>query len=351
MPLNFINIYSTRNVGDAAILMALARMAPDGRAFGRVPDEAPLLVPGLTHVSQLSDGFPRVSVGGDIFNNARPYFVTRRFLANLMELRVDAPRTILFGQSIPRSCRSLGFLLLASTLKRMASVTVRDEESWRRLRLAGVQAHLSYDSAFGLDMPSQAALKGSRMLAAAGLDARKTVLLSLRGFDRMYPEDEGLFLRKMETLARALKDRGHACGVLIQADAVGSDSDRALAQRLHDSVGTTTVDIVSGNGGNPVEALQCVLAAANIVVAVRYHTAVLRMLAGRCAYVLSYSNKSRDLIDRLGAPGCDLSSFDPEASVRFAEASGDRAFDPGSASRSVRESFMRDLARTGHVLQ
>ncbi len=350
MPLNLINVYSTRNIGDAAILMSLARMAPDGQAFGCVPDAEPLHVPGLTHVARLSAGLPRVSVGGDIFNNGRPSFLTRRFLANLAELRSDASRTISFGQSIPRSCRALGFSMLASTMKKIASVTVRDEESWRRLRSAGVSANLSYDAAFGLDQPWQAVKRGSQILSALGLQAGRTVLLSLRGFDRMYPQNEDAFLRKIEELIFRLRARGHHCGVLIQADAVGADSDRALASRLQTSVGAIPVDVVSGHGLNPVTALQCVLAAANVVVAVRYHTAVLRMLAGRYAYVLSYSNKTRDLIDRMRSPGCDLDAFDPDLSVRDIEESGELGFDPSSAQRWVRQDFKRDLARTGYSL-
>ena len=89
------------------------------------------------------------------------------------------------------------------------------------------------------------------------------------------------------------------------------------------------------------------LAAANVVVAVRYHTAVLRMLAGRHAYVLSYSNKTRDLIDRLGSPGCDLDAFDPDQSIRSIEDSAELCFDPTIAQHSVRQDFARDLARAG----
>ena len=69
--------------------------------------------------------------------------LTRRFIAQLGELAAAPPqRCFLFGQSVPGSCRGLAFGLLAHALRRLSTVTLRDEASWRKLRAAGAREDL-----------------------------------------------------------------------------------------------------------------------------------------------------------------------------------------------------------------
>ncbi len=348
MPVNLINIYSTRNIGDAAILSALAVMSPDGQASGRIPDARPWPVTGLINSDVCDQAMPFVSVGGDIFNNARPYFVTRRFMTNLAALVSDAPRTMLFGQSIPRSCKALSFRLLSRAMRRLSSVTVRDAESWRRLRSMGVNADLSYDTAFALPCASDGFERGAAILAGYGLDPERTALLSLRGFDSMYPGDEGDFIKRLAATADLLSRRGHQCAVVIQAEAGEGDSDVKLAALLNSHSSITIINPASDSAAGPVANLMAILAAANIVIAVRYHTAVLRLLSGRMPVVLSYSNKTRDLIDRLGLPGWDIDTFDPAEVAAAAERTAGRNYDPSVQARCVRDHFKAGLQKAGY---
>ncbi len=80
----------------------------------------------------------QVSVGGDIFNNARPKLVTRRFLELVQELRSHDPRSsFVFGQGLPSSCKGLSLAWLAHAMGRLSSVTVRDTLSHARLQGRG----------------------------------------------------------------------------------------------------------------------------------------------------------------------------------------------------------------------
>ena len=349
MPINLINLYSTRNIGDAAILAALASMSPDRQAYARIPDLAPLPVPGLVAADRCDPQAPLISVGGDIFNNNRPWFFTRRFLDNLRELTADSDRTAVFGQSVPRSCRGLAFSSLARVMRRLPSITVRDEESWRRLRTAGVKANLSHDAAFALEPTADAEVRGASILAAKGLAPAKTALFSLRGFDRMYPHDQELFNRAIGQTMTKLVAQGHQCVILIQADAEGSDSDVAIARKLQmTGLPVKTLDLVHDHTGNPVAEMIAVLASANIVFAVRYHTAILRLVAGRMPVVISYSNKTRDLIDRLSLPGMNIEDMDADALIALGLQSAGKMFSPEGLRSSVRQSFaamMKELGR------
>ena len=49
-----VNTYSTRNLGDAAIMAALAGLVPAGCVKARIDEDAPCAVPGLSliHISE-----------------------------------------------------------------------------------------------------------------------------------------------------------------------------------------------------------------------------------------------------------------------------------------------------------
>ena len=159
--LQLINAYSTNNVGDAAIYNALLTMSQQ-YGFDQVvlPNIAESREVLQQRVGNIEKQFSSVSstqqsllaVGGDIFNNSRPSFITRQFLKNAAQLSIAPKRTALFGQSIPRSCHGMSFQWLCRYLKKVASVTVRDQESFQRLQQAGVNAKLSYDSVFAAEI-------------------------------------------------------------------------------------------------------------------------------------------------------------------------------------------------------
>jgi polysaccharide pyruvyl transferase WcaK-like protein len=309
VPFGLINAYSTLNLGDAAIYSAFRKLLPLTELVACVQDDHPDPTLGVTFLSER----PRhceayISVGGDIFNNSREWFVTKAFLQNLAELRHSPLQTFLFGQSIPRSCHGLSFMLLRQCLLKLAAVCVRDAESHRRLRQAGVSARLSYDIAFVLESSEAARQQALQMLQAQAIDPARAAMLSVRGFDSMYGHDNGRFVERMTELCRGLLQQGHTPVVLIQARAYGADN-------------------------------------VDVVIAVRFHTAVLALASGRVPYHLHYSNKGRDLCRRLELPGTDLGSFDPVADLPAILASRARSFDHGRLRDQVRSDFNWCLSR------
>ncbi|MEM9030863.1 MAG: hypothetical protein AAGC70_21085, partial [Pseudomonadota bacterium] len=183
--------------------------------------------------------------------------------------------------------------------------------------------------------------------AGLGLDPARTVLLSIRSFDSIYQQDPDLFLARMARLADLLIARGHQVAVLIQSDVNTSDSDAVIAQALHRRVPAVRIlDLFEPVGThNRVATLVGALAIANIVVAVRYHGAVLRLVGGRQPYNLYYSRKGRELQKRLRLTGCALDDFCPDDAISDIEATADRGFDPSPISENVRSAFDRAYAR------
>ncbi len=87
------------------------------------------------------------------------------------------------------------------------------------------------------------------------------------------------------------------------------------------------------------------LTIANIVVAVRYHAAILRLVGRRVPYNLYYSRKGHDLEHRLDLPGRALETFDPDAAITDIEATALSEFNPDPISEHVRRSFETAYAR------
>lgn len=339
--IGLVNTYSTRNLGDAAIMAALAKLAPKSSVQASIPEANPCEIPGVDMVDSLHDCDAFVSVGGDIFNNARPAFVTRNFLNNVMQLYRQRRRAVVFGQTIPSSCRGVSLSLLAETLRRTRSVTVRDAESHRLLQRYGVSARLSFDAAFVLRPDLADIIAAEAMFEAAGFDADRTALISVRGFDGMYQHSPEASLSKLIELAHLLDARGHQVGVLIQSDASASDSDRFVAKRILSHVpGARTFDLFDGAAKvAPVSRLAGVLSIANIVIGLRYHAAVLRLAGGRHPFNLPYSRKGRDLGARLSLSGCALEDFDPAGQITAIEATAARDFDAKPVARDVASAF------------
>lgn len=344
MPIGLLNLYSTRNLGDAAIYASLAQMSPDATALGTLEEDQSTPIAGFGKSKNLQGCKAFVSVGGDIFNNARPSFITRRFLSNIGELKRNPKRTMVFGQSLPRSCRGLSFKILSHTLKQLSSVTIRDEESYGRLKGAGVNVQLSYDTAFVLQPDDVANAMADEHLSKLGLEPSKTALISLRNESSMYAKTNGE--KQLLDIAQKLLERGHHVGLLVQADGDASDSDRQMALRIKLACPRAViVDPFSFKGSvDPWKLFVGILSIANIVVAVRYHAAVLRLISGRSAYVLHYSNKGSDLCKRLSIEGSELGLEPASELIRKIENSARSGFEVAPIAAHVRDSFQNRLA-------
>lgn len=328
MKAGLIHFYSTENVGDAAIFAAMERLAGgqlDVLGFESKPD------------IEAYDAL--ISVGGDIFNNARPNLLTRRLLQKFEQLRWAPERTVLFGQSIPPSCRGLAFQMLAHHLRRIASVTVRDPLSYTRLREKGVNANLSVDSAFALDKRDADCRAARDLFDSNGLIADRTVVFSIRNFGKMYPTDEGEFRAKIVRTMELFKSLNYQIAVLIQADVDKNDTDRVLAMTLQEGVPELKVLDPFQNGKEPWRVALGVTVMAGTVIGTRYHTNIFRMIGGGVPVGLAYSNKGEDLNERLGIPGANAASFHPEDIVALAERAAQQRFDPEPLRIRVQSDF------------
>ncbi len=342
MRIGLINAYSTLNLGDAAIYSAFRKLLPQADLVACVQDQNPDPGLGVDFLSKRPrDCGAYVSVGGDIFNNSREWFVTKAFLQNLAELRRSPKHTILFGQSIPRSCHGLSFLLLSQSLRGLAAVCVRDAESHRRLCQSGVQARLSFDVAFALEGSELARERALDMLGRLGIDPARAAVLSVRGFDSMYGHDNARFVDGMAQLCQRLFLQDRIPVVLIQSRAYGADNDLEVAEAILERFpGTRIFDPFLEDASVPSWQLAMALfSLVDLVIAVRFHTAVLALAAGRVPYHLHYSNKGRDLCQRLNLPGCDLASLDPQATLDAILATGGLRFSHGVIRKQVLADF------------
>jgi polysaccharide pyruvyl transferase WcaK-like protein len=346
MPIELKNVYSTRNLGDAAIYAALVSMAPDLQALCDLKEDQPTRVNGLICSTEHSSVIASVGVGGDIFNNSRPALITRKFLSLARELSGWAPSTFVFGQSLPPSCRGLALRYLARVFRQVSSVTVRDERSARQLRALGVNARLSFDTAFVL-RPDAAHLEAARaMLEQKGLIADRTAVISLRGYSPHYHGGSGNTADMLIHLIQQLSARGHQPALLIQADCNEADTDWQLAtiiQQAAPHVRILDPFDCPDDTLEPWQLLQAILAEVNIAVAVRYHTAVLRMAAGRVPYVLHYSNKGEDLCLRLRQPGTALTGGPAGIDMQALEQTAGATFNPSLLAADVRQHFASAL--------
>ncbi|MEB3338821.1 MAG: polysaccharide pyruvyl transferase family protein [Leptolyngbyaceae bacterium] len=336
-----INTYSTLNIGDSAIYSALAAMAPDAQVVAKFRDQTLQNTPGVQVVTDLKHCDAYISVGGDIFNNAREYLITKEFIRNLLQLAASPHRKFVFGQSIPRSCHGMSFWALTFLMRRLAAVCVRDTESHRRLTKAGVKAILSFDSAFSLTVSEGAIAAAQQIFAALEVEPGQAALISLRAFDSMYKHDNAQFQGSIVNLCRQLAQRGHQPVLLLQSNAYHADNDFQVADSITQQVPGLKVFNPFATSGPLAnwEVVMGALAIARLIIGVRYHTAVLSLACGRMPFNLYYSNKGRDLTERLGVPGCNLANFQPEAQLAEIEATSDRLFDHAALRQQVKGDF------------
>ncbi len=336
-----LNVYSSRNLGDAAIMTALASLVPDQQVIAPLRDSQPVPMTGVHHTTAMDAADRFISVGGDIFNNARPWLATRSFIRNAGVLAAAGRRGILFGQTVPASCKGPALIGLALAMRRLSGVVVRDRESFSLLRSLGVRARLSFDSAFVISATEAGRTRARAMLDEAAIEPSRAALISVRSFDALYPSDQVKTEQKLADLARRLHERGHQPAILIQSDVDHADSDLQTARRLSARVPELKIlDCINrADDPAPVDTLVGLLAIANIAVGLRYHTTVLRLAAGRRAFNLHYSRKGRDLSTRLSLPGIHIDDFDVDRDIRAIEDSADNLFDVTPVAQNVRASF------------
>jgi polysaccharide pyruvyl transferase WcaK-like protein len=339
--IGLINTYSTLNIGDSAIYSALASMASDAQVFAHVQDPEPEYTPGLQVLDQLPSCDAYISVGGDIFNNAREGLITKAFLKNLYQLTRSPKQTMVFGQSIPRSCHGLSFQALTGCFRRLAAVCVRDVESYQRLTKAGVSALLSYDSAFVLEVTEQAKQEAQNIFQALDVAPDLATLISLRTFDAMYAHDNQRFAQQLVGLCRNLLAQGEQPVLLIQSRAYGSDNDLEMAAAIVAQVPQVKIfnPFLATTALSRWQLVMGALAIARQIVAIRYHTAVLALASGRTPFNLYYSNKGRDLTERLNIPGCNLAQFDPEIHLDQILQTAQQNFDHKAIRDQVQQNF------------
>lgn len=345
--LGLINVYSTSNIGDAAIYAAFSSMAENFKVYWPdnqtelTPHLADAVLPGSRNISMDAN----MSVGGDIFNNGRERFITKTFINNLGQLLKNQQNTALFGQSIPRSCHGMSFKLLSATLKRLAAVTVRDVESYERLIKAGVNASLSYDAVLSLT-PQHEWLKTTReSLENAGHQPEKMALISLRPFDKMYRYNTADCLSMITRLCQQFEYYGYHPTVLHHAQVDPRDGDAQMIATLKQSIpGLKVIDPFTSNTNLlPWQYGFATTAIAELVVGIRYHTSIFRMAAGKMPYNLFYSNKGEDLCRRLQVPGCAISEFNPSVSIEKVLETADLRFDASHYAEKVRQDFNSSL--------
>lgn len=339
--LRLLNVYSKENVGDAAIYASMEEMA---NSFGyedvqfNNDVEAKNVI--KTHPSFSKEAY--MAVGGDIFNNARPSLITRQFIKNVSELKINPSSTAVFGQSIPRSCRGMSFRYLCSVLKEIRNVTVRDQESFERLNEAGVNARLSYDTVFS-QQPMQRSYEQVSAWFNLEFDFSEVAIISLRSFDALYQHDNEKFIRDISCLCRMLKKNDLRPVILLQSKVDANDGDLTMIKAISSQVAVDVIDPFYIQTKVPSlsawQIAQVVSAQAAIAVGVRYHTSVFRLASGKMPFNLYYSNKGYDLGKRLGVPSCDVSNFNPERELDRILATKDQLFDVGIIADQVRTDF------------
>jgi len=345
MNIGLINTYSYNNIGDAAIYAALSQLLKQYSVFSTLQENNNYRANQFEYKKNISQCDAFVSVGGDIFNNTRPWLLTRNYLNNIKQLSHSPQTTFLFGQSIPASCHGLALKLLCRQFKQLASVVVRDQQSYNALTNLGVPCSLSYDTAFILS-PSKRAIKMAAEILTQ-LKAPRSAVISIREFNPLYPVDNTQFIKKISFLCSLFRERNYQPVLLIQSHVSMHDTDRTIAHAIKQQCPEVKIlDLFEYSSLLPSwELLQAILMISRLVVAVRYHTAILALAAGRTPFNLFYSNKGADLSSRLGIPGCHIEQFNPARSFNRIEQTGHKIFNPQPMINSIHSSFNRGLDR------
>jgi len=341
-----LNASSIRSLSNSAIYSAIGQLSPDGQVLAVLNDVDPLRTPRLRQVRDFSRCDVLVAVDDDTHHDLESPRIAGARDDSLQRMASRPERTFAFGHSLPDALQGAAFEGVTDVLRALSGVVVRDRRSARRLIEAGVSAELGYDPAFVLQ-PSLAFVAAAGLAyARAGLVAEQTALIAVR-LDR----DDGLraasLAARVASLMEVLRARGHQPAFLIQTDLGPDRGDRAIASRVAALLPKFAVidgfEPAGGVIGWPL--LSGLLARARLVVAGRYHTAVLRLCAGRQPFILHDAPNIKDLAERLDLPHAAASSFDPEAIILQLETTAEAVFNPEPLRRDVQKRFRACVAK------
>jgi polysaccharide pyruvyl transferase WcaK-like protein len=200
--------------------------------------------------------------------------------------------------------RAIGRYFARGTARFASYRSYRDSPSRDSVRRMGVRSAakdpVATDLAFFLE-PPRTKLRPGSTVSVGVMNYR-----SRESTREPSPEVREQYAAKCIELVRVLQAGGHAVRL------VGGDEEdlvfaRGLAETLSD--GTPVVDARSATE------LVAELSASEVVVASRYHTLVMALLAGTPALSIGYSEKHRSILMQLGLPEVhyDIQSFDPAA--------------------------------------
>lgn len=341
-----LNASSIRSVGNGAIYSAIGQLSPGGQVLVELEDADSLRSPRLQQVRDISRCDVLVSVDDDTHHELEPSRIAGARADHLRRMASSAERTFAFGHSLPHALQQTWLEHTAKVLRTLSSVVVRDRTSAHRLNAAGIPAALGHDPAFVLQ-PSLAFVAAAGLAyARTGLMAERAALISVRDLDRDGVVPAASLPGRIASLMQVLRARGHQPALLIQTDLGADHGDRAIATRvaalLPDVAVIDAFEPAGGVVGWPL--VSGLLARARLVVAGRYHTAVLRLCAGREPFILHDTHDVEDLADRLNLPRASAKSFDAEAIIAELEATAETAFDPEPLRRDVQDRFGACLA-------
>jgi polysaccharide pyruvyl transferase WcaK-like protein len=340
--LGLVSTSTTRNLGDAATYAALAQLSPERRVHCALRERYPAIVPGLERNRHLDDCDAFISAGGDVFSDARPHRMTKRFIRSLLEIYLRRDRTIIFGQSVPVSCGKLSQRMLGSVFRRLQGVVVRDRGSYEFLKSIGVEAALSHDAAFVLRPRTDALEAAYGLLAHHNLDPDRTALITLRGGSANGSPGGNGGNRELLIIAAKLAGRGHQPAFLMLSGSNAPGSGEADA--MHQSSEMDGIPVIDAFAVRPPDApcdvAIALLSLVNIAVATSYHAAILRLVSGRAPFLLCDETTGGDLRERLALPG-QIPGSDADAGLTAGiEDSADAVFDPDPIARDVTDHFM-----------
>lgn len=342
-----LNPSSTRSLGNGAIYSAIGQLSPDGQVLALLGDAEASRIPRLRPARDLARCDVLVAVDDETHHDLERPQHAGAHDDTLQHLTSRPARTFAFGHSLRGAAlQGAPFEHALKALGTLSSVVVRDRDSAERLIERGVAAELGYDPAFVLQPTLAFEAAAGLAFARAGLVAERTALIAVRDLDRDGVAPAASFAARVATLAVALRARGHQPALLIQTDLGPDRGDRAIAARVAVLLPDIPVIDCFATAGGVVgwPLLSGLLARARLVVAGRYHTAVLRLGAGRKPFILHAADDADDLAERLGLPQAAARSFDPDAIISELEMTAEQAFDPAPLRRDIEDRFAACVA-------
>jgi polysaccharide pyruvyl transferase WcaK-like protein len=189
---------------------------------------------------------------------------------------------------------------LVRRLLRLAdAVLVRDARSARLCRALGVRNSVVEGLDLALLLPPPVALPTA---GVACLTLGVSVIPYFREFEREEASDARVVESLSHALARLACETSFRVVVLPFFDPPGDveRGDRAMSERLAARLTRDSVD--ASLGGSSVEQVRAAISDCDVLLATRYHAALLAYVAAKPAVVVTYDAKCSSLADQLGVP-------------------------------------------------